>query len=338
MRACRILIAGLALVVGVAAARGAGGQDEGRAVFGLPPAPVPDGNALTPGKAALGRILYFERRLSLDNTTSCATCHNPKLGWTDHRPTVLGVREQLGARNAPTILNAAYEKAMFWDGRMATLEEQSKEPIANPREMGLSLEEAEKRVQSIPGYAPLFTAAFGDSKVTIDRIADAIASFERTVVSADSPYDRYLAGDRRAMTRAALRGKKLFNGKAKCAQCHTGPTFSDGRFHNVGVGLQRRVQDLGRFDVTKQESDRGAFKTPTLRNLGGSFPYMHDGSQATLAEVIDYFDKGGFGNQWLSADIKPLGLTSREKRDLLAFLGSLDGTNMIVEPPEEFPR
>lgn len=305
---------------------------------GLPKPAVPKDNPLTKAKVELGKFLFFDKRLSQDKTLSCASCHNPRTGWTDQRPTSRGFRDQLSDRNAPMLLNAAYQTTQFWDGRAASLEEQAKSPIANPREMALSHDEAAARIFAVKGYGRLFKAAFGDPMVTIDRIVQAIASFERTLLSGNSPFDRYKAGDKKALSAEAVRGLDVFGGKANCVQCHTGPNLTDGLFHNLGPGMERRVQDMGRHVVTKQDKDRGAFKTPGLRNLSQTAPYMHDGSQATLEEVIAFLDQGGRANPWLSPLIKPLGLSDQEKKDLVAFLRALDGNPVAVEEPKDLPR
>ncbi len=300
--------------------------------------PVPKDNPLTEAKIKLGKMLFFDKRMSLDGTVSCATCHDPKKGWADQRPTTIGVRQQLGRRNSPTILNAAFHETQFWDGRAPTLEEQAKDPISNPKEMALTHEQATTRIAAVKGYARYFKAAFGDSKVTIGRIVQALGSFQRTIIAGDSPYDRYLAGDRKAMKPEAMRGLAVFNGKASCISCHSGPDLTDGRFHNVGAGMQRRVQDLGRYEVTKLDEDKGAFKTPMLRNLSDTFPYMHDGSLATLEQVIEFFDKGGHSNPWLSSEVRPLELSADERRDLLSFLVALDGDKVLVSEPKRLPQ
>lgn len=299
---------------------------------------APKDNPTTKAKVALGKLLFFDKRLSSDKTVSCATCHDPKKGWTDHRPISIGVFHRLGTRNAPTLLNAAFHESQFWDGRAADLESQSIGPIENPKEMDMPHAKAVETISAIRGYAPHFRGAFGDSAVTIGRIVQAIASFQRTVLTGNSPYDRHLAGKRGALTASAARGLELFNGKASCNSCHSGPDLTDGRFHNVGAGMQRRVQDLGRYEVTKQDKDKGAFKTPMLRNLSDTFPYMHDGSLATLEEVVDYFDRGGLPNPHLDPGVKPLGLTEEEKRSLVAFLRALNGDKVLVAEPKRFPR
>ncbi len=302
--------------------------------LGLKSAPeVPEDNPITDAKVELGKRLYFDKRLSRDATVSCATCHDPQKGWTDRSPVSTGIKGQHGTRSAPTVLNAAYMDLQFWDGRAASLEEQAKGPIENPVEMGFTHAEASARIASIKGYAPYFKAAFGDDKVDIDRIVKAIASFERTVLTGNSPYDRWVAGDKKALTAAQKRGLALFQGKADCEFCHSGFNFSDSGFHNLGVGMNAKSPDLGRFAVTKKDSDRGAFKTPTLRNLADTAPYMHDGSEKTLADVVELYDRGGDKNPWLDARLHPLHLSRSEKKDLIAFLGALNGDKLEIKPP-----
>jgi len=300
--------------------------------------PAPKDNPTTPAKAALGKLLFFDKRMSLDGTVSCATCHDPRKGWTDQRPTAIGVRQQLGRRNTPTVLNAAYHETQFWDGRAPSMEEQAKDPISNPKEMGLTHDQAVARIAAVKGYERYFKDAFGDPTVTIERIVQAESSFQRTLLTGDSPYDRYVAGKRDALKTNAVRGLAIFNGKASCASCHSGPDMTDGRFHNVGAGMHRRVQDLGRYEVTKQDKDKGAFRTPPLRNLSDTFPYMHDGSLATLEQVVEFFDRGGHPNPWLNSEIKPLRLSAEEKRDLLSFLVALNGDKVLVAEPQRLPQ
>ncbi len=301
---------------------------------GIPqPPPVPAKNPINDAKVDLGKRLYFDKRLSRNSAVSCATCHSPRKGWTDQSPVSTGIHGLKGTRSAPTVLNAAYNLLQFWDGRAPSLEEQAKGPMQNPVEMGFSLPGVVKRLKSIRGYAPLFRKAFGSPGVTIERVVQAIASFERTVITGNSPYDRYQAGDAKAMSADARRGMEIFFGKGNCSVCHAGFNFSDSDFHNIGVGMSRPKPDLGRFDVTKRDRDRGAFKTPTLRNLSDTAPYMHDGSEKTLARVVDFYDKGGEPNKWLDGRIKPLHLTSAEKKELLAFLDALNGDRVIVESP-----
>lgn len=287
---------------------------------------IPQDNPITPEKVELGKLLFFDKRLSKDNTVSCATCHDPQKGFTDQVPVSTGMHGQKGALSAPTVLNAAYMFSQFWDGRAKTLEEQAKGPIINPVEMGNTHEFCSQTISEIKGYRPYFKAAYGTEEVTIDRIANAIATFERTVLSGNSAWDRYTQlKDESALTEAGKRGLVLFEGKARCTQCHVGFTLSDSLFHNLGVGMNQENPHLGRYNVTKEEKDKGAFKTPTLRDLLQTAPYMHDGSIATLEEVIELYDRGGEPNKWLDPKMKPLALTADEKADLLEFLKSLEG-------------
>lgn len=287
---------------------------------------IPEDNPLTAEKAELGKLLYFDKRLSKDGTVSCATCHDPQKGWTDQDAVSTGINGQKGDRSAPTVLNSAYMFSQFWDGRAKTLEEQAKGPIQNPIEMGNTHELCSSTIAAVEGYKPYFKAAFGSEEVTIDRIAKAIASFERTVLSGNSPWDKYTQlKDETAMSESAKRGLQLFEGKARCTQCHVGFTLSDSLFHNLGVGMNKQNPDLGRAKETKLEKDNGAFKTPTLRDLLRTAPYMHDGSVKTLEDVIELYDRGGEPNQWLDPKMKPLNLTKEEKADLLEFLKSLEG-------------
>ena len=322
----------LALVGATAGAADFGGSDYPYPVpLGLKAPDVPADNPVTDAKVALGKTLFFDKRLSRDSTISCASCHDPKKGWTDQAPVSSGIRGQKGTRSAPTVLNAAYMDLQFWDGRAKSLEEQAKGPIENPIEMGFTHAEAVQRLSGIKGYAPLFKAAFGDQSVSIDRIAMAIATFERTVLTGNAPYDRWLAGDKKAMSPAAVEGLKLFNDKdrANCVACHDGINFSDSDFHNTGIG----GTEPGRAAITGQGKDQGAFKTPTLRNLKYTGPYMHDGSKKTIGEAIDLYDEGGIKNPNLDSRIKPLKLTEIEETDLAYFLDALNGDPVNIAPP-----
>jgi cytochrome c peroxidase len=299
---------------------------------------VPESNPMNDDKIALGKLLYFDQRLSKDRTLSCASCHNPFHGFADPSRTSLGVGRQFGARNSPTVLNRLFSRAQFWDGRAQDLEEQAHGPLTNPVEMAMgSHDDVVARVKEVAGYPPLFAKAFGDPAVTMPRIAQAIAAYERTVVTGDSPYDRYLAGDKSAMSEAQLRGMGTFFGRGRCVICHSGFNFTDEKFHNLGVGMNLEKPDLGRFVVTNVEGDKGAFKTPTLRNIVLTAPYMHDGSEGTLEEVVEFYDRGGNRNPWLSKDIQPLGLSPSEKRDLVAFMEALTGPVANADPPKTLP-
>jgi len=307
--------------------------------LGLAPIIWPKNNPYTPEKAELGRLLYFDKRLSADNTVACATCHNPTLGFSDGQPASVGIRGQRGGRNAPTVVNRVYGGPQFWDGRAPSLEEQAKGPIANPIEMGETQDNVVAKLRAVTGYRKLFAEAFGTEEFTIDHIGQAIATFERTVLSGNSPYDRYEAGDQQALSPAAVRGRDVFFNKAKCDQCHFGINLTDGAYYNIGVGMEKADPDIGRFTVTKNEWDYGAFKTPTLREIANSAPYMHDGSFKTLEEVVDFYDKGGVANKNRHERIKQLNLTSQEKKDLVEFLKALSGEGwQHVSEPTAFPE
>lgn len=313
---------------------------------------VPEDNPVTPERVALGRALYFDPRLSQDGTVSCATCHAPDKGFADGKKVSEGIGGQKGTRNAPTVLNAVFYEFQFWDGRAASLEEQAKGPLVNPVEMGnASHDDVVKTVRAIPEYQAAFKSAFG-REPSIDDVAAAIAAFERSVLSGNSPFDRFVAGDQGALSEPARRGWELWNGKARCNTCHpfggATPNFSDNKFHNIGVAakgrdfatLARRAasesdpaqlafhpdfSELGRFVVTRQPKDIGAFKTPGLRDVALTAPYMHDGSEATLLDVVVFYDKGGEPNPYLDGGIVPLHLTDQEKQDLVAFMEALTG-------------
>ena len=280
---------------------------------GLKPVPVPADNPLTPEKVELGKQLYFDPRLSCDETVSCASCHDPKKGWSNGEPFATGVRSQVGGRSAPTIINAAYSELQFWDGRAHRLEGQALGPIQNPIEMDHKLEDCVTKLNKIAGYREQFRKVF-DTDVTPENIAKAIAAFERTVLSGNAPFDRFKAGDKTALSDAAQRGLKLFFGKGHCSACHTGPNFTDDAFHNIGVGINKAKPDLGRYEVTKVEGDKGAFKTPTLREIARTGPYMHDGSMKTLEEVVEHYDKGGIANPQLDEEIFPAQADRRRRR------------------------
>ncbi len=315
---------------------------------------IPEDNPLTRAKIELGRQLYFDPRLSNDGTISCASCHDPAHAYTAPTRFGVGIHGQEGGRNSPVAYNRLLSRAQFWDGRAATLEEQAVGPIANPIEMGNTHEECVKFVGSLPGYRLQFEKIFEDG-VTIDNVGRAIASFERVLVTGPTPYDdavglirfeETFAEDLEDMewfaeeepelfeqyqqlkakttanplSESARRGMDLFFGKANCANCHSGANFADEQYHNLGVGMDAAEPDLGRYDQTKQESDKGAFKTPTLRNVALSGPYMHDGSQETLEEVMKWYNIGGEKNPWLSDKMKPLDLNEQEIADVIAFM------------------
>ncbi len=291
--------------------------------------PVPEDNALTPAKIALGRRLFHDRQLSPDGKVSCATCHDPGRAFAGDRSSAVRVGRSIGRRDVPAIINRAWGRSFFWDGRAASLEEQALQPILNPLELGASRDHVLSLVRS-RSYIRDFQRAFGADPVFED-VARAVASYVRTIVAGDSPFDRYRDGDRSALTRQEERGVAVFFGPGRCASCHSGPTFTDELFHNTGVAWRDGdngipvVVDLGRAAVTSADKDRGAFKTPTLREVARTAPYMHDGSIATLEDVVELYDLGGRFNPGLDPKIRALGLSSPEKADLVAFLRALSG-------------
>ena len=299
----------------------------------LPPVPAPPDNPQTDAKIRLGKQLYFDTRLSADNTISCATCHDPRTGFSNPNPTDTGIKGQVGGRNSGTIINAAYMRFQFWDGRAGSLEEQALGPIHNPIEMGETLENVINKLNAIPGYKEQFNQVFG-TDASAEGIAKAIASYERTVISGPSPYDLWLMGDKSAMTKAAVRGLRIFNGKGHCTPCHSGPMFSDQSFHNLGAGMDKPNPDLGRFSQTKNPTDTGRFKTPTLRNIAETPPYLHTGMEKTLMDVVDFYDRGGTRNPHLDPLVLPLRLTRQEKEDLVEFMKALSGPVPATEVPK----
>lgn len=332
---------------------------------------------ITWAKIELGRQLYFDPRLSVDGTVSCASCHHPDHSWAFDSQFGIGIRQQTGGRNSPVSFNRILGDVQFWDGRAATLEEQAVGPIANPIEMGNSHDACVAEVAKHPVYVKQFEAIWGPESVNIDNVGSAIATFERTLVTGPSPYDYYSvlepflklytaedlkfleeddpdshkayvaaksAADAHPMTESAIRGKELFfSEKSNCTACHAGANFADELYHNLGVGMEGWDKDgaevdLGRYVVTKVEKDKGAFKTPTLRNIALTGPYMHDGSQKTLREVVDWYAKGGHANPWLSDKVKKLELSEQDKQDLVAFMEALTGEFTPVVGDERLPE
>jgi cytochrome c peroxidase len=336
---------------------------------------MPPGSPLTPALVALGAKLFFESRLSDDGTVACATCHDPGRAFTDGRPTSIGVHGKVGQRNAPTVLNALYNQTQFWDGRAHTLEQQAALPITNPFEMGsATIGDAVARIADDQEYQEQFKQAFGRGVNEQDMLR-AIATYERTLVSFDSPFDHFIAGDRNAVSDSAKRGWELFNTKARCNLCHAltdnqrdATVFTDNDFHNIGVGIVRHrvvplaqqaerdlaqgnlkdidraaietpLSALGRFLITHKETDIASFKTPDIRNVLVTSPYFHDGSQQTLWDVVDHYNKGdGLTDFWLDEDIQPLALTEPEIDNLVAFMASLTSPQYKALGDAEFAR
>ncbi len=351
--------------------------------LGLPPVPIPADNPQTPAKIALGDKLFHDARFSSTGTISCASCHADAKAFTDHLPVAEGIHKLKGTRNTPTIINAAYFHLLFWDGREPSLEAQAKDPMVNPVEMGLKNHEPVlKIVRTDPAYQAMFKQVFGvtGNQVTMKQVLMAIASFERNVVSGDSPFDRYVyGGDKKAMSPAAVAGMSIFQNKGRCVDCHTMnttyATFTDNRFHNLGIGsnelgtkkmqqlamaflaskahrkevdttglTNKDMSELGRFAVTGQLNDHGAFKTPILRNVAVTGPYMHNGSLKSLMDVVNFYNNGGVVKKgekatvFQSGGIRPLGLTEKEKKELVAFLEALTSPQYVNDGPKSHIR
>jgi cytochrome c peroxidase len=297
----------------------------------LPAGIYPQDNPWSQEKEDLGKLLYFDPRLSGDNSISCATCHHPDKGWSDGLPRTIGFGGKELGRHSPTIINSGYFEVLMWDGRAPSLDAQAKGPIQAAGEMNQNAEELIQELGAIPEYKERFAKVFGESGITFDNVAAAIATFERSVVSKNSAYDKYMQGDKQAMSPAAVNGMKLFFGKAKCSICHNGPALTDSGFHNIGVKQHGPLtEDLGRFNISKDESDKGAFKTPGLRSISQSPPYMHDGSEATLKDVVEFYNRGGDVAENRSAFITPLNLSEQEVLELVEFLKALDGEPLKV--------
>lgn len=325
-------------------AQAPGGDTPPAPPLGLPAVQWPDDNPYSAEKVELGRLLYFDPRLSGEKI-SCASCHAPEKAFTDGEAFSTGIGGQKGGRSAPTVINRAYSTQQFWDGRADSLEEQAKGPIANPLEMtaektaDAAHAASVKRLKAVPGYVKRFETVFGTKNLNIDHVAKAIATYERTVYSGNAPYDRYNAGDKKAMTPGQIRGMNVFFNKAACDSCHLGFNFTDGSYVNIGIGMDKPKPDLGRYGVSARDEDRGAFKTPTLREIEHTGPYMHDGSLKTLEEVVEHYNKGGIKNPQLDQRMKPLNLSAQDKQDLIAFLKALSGEGWQNKTaPKELPK
>ena len=306
-------------------------------------------NPPTPERVRLGRWLFFDTRLSADNTIACATCHRPQHAFSEPTPVSIGIGGQKGGRKAPSFVNQAWTTLphFFWDGRAASLEEQAGGPMINPIEMGNKNHEVVvAKIAEIKSYAKYFREAFGTEEVTIERITKAIADYERTRMSGNSPWDRWRAGDRDAVSNEVKQGHRLFFGTAFCNNCHLGQNFTDSKFHDLGVGWDRKAKkfvDVGRYAVTKNEADTGAFKTPSLRDVSKRAPYMHDGSIKTLREVVEFYSKGGEPNPYLDRKIdrrfaEQLDFSEEQITALVKFMEALDGEGYQDTPPVAFPQ
>jgi len=328
---------------------------------------IPPDNQLSATKIALGRALYFDKRLSVDGTVSCATCHDPSLAFTDSKAIAIGAGFIRGARNAPTILNSVFSESLFWDGRAPSLEEQVKHPLMSPFEMGMSTTQSLlERVSAIPEYQKEFKRVFNSKAITLDAIAKAIAAYERTLLSGNSPFDHFITGNKAALTDSQRRGWELFKGKAKCIECHsyspTQPVFSDSKFHNTGIAVSDTLlanllsigptqqtsltttahssdlSALGRFAVTRRTEDIGAFKTPTLRDVELTSPYMHDGSLKTLIDVVHFYNRGGNPNSHLDQRIQPLKLSDSDINELVEFMRTLTSDDVLRQCQTAIPQ
>ena len=301
---------------------------------------IPADNPVTVQKVELGRLLFFDKRLSNDNTIACASCHLMQHGFTDGQPVASGIRGQKGGRSAPASFNRVFSSAQFWDGRAATLEDQSIGPFTNPIEHGfVNYDVMIAKMNKIPGYKTLFLRTFGED-ISIGLVGKAIASFQRTVLSGNSPMDRFdQGGEANAISPEAQRGLLLFRDKARCTKCHSGFNLTDEKFHNLGIGWDDNKVDLGRYMVTKNAEELGAFKTPTLREIARTAPYMHDGRFKTLEDVVNFYNQGGVKNPHQDPLILPLELTKEEKHDLVQFLRTLSGEGYKhATAPTSFPQ
>jgi cytochrome c peroxidase len=336
MRQTRLAVGTLQIVAFVGAlawALGAGVSSSAEAPLNRPslkeeyrrPAeiPFPEDNPYSKAKAYLGKLLFYDPILSGAQTRSCSTCHNPSLSWTDGLPRAIGEKQEAMALRAPTLLDVAWMPRPGWDGHFRDLEAVAFGPILSPGNMNVSEKVLIERLSAIPGYVAAFDAAFGEGDITRRKIELALATFQRTIVSAEAPFDRWLNGDEFVISEAAKRGFDLFNGKARCSSCHSGWSFTDFSFHDIGTG---KDTDIGRGKLFPSSAKlRYAFKTPTLRDVARRAPYMHDGSFATLRDVVDLYDRGGIDRPSRSDRIFPLKLTDNEKSDLIAFLHTLTG-------------
>jgi cytochrome c peroxidase len=300
--------------------------DVDKVPLGLPERIVPKDNPLTPERVALGRRLFFDPLLSRTETIACANCHDPAHGFAGRDPIAVGIDGKKGKRHAPSLLNRAFANYFFWDGRETSLEAQALKPIEDPVEMDNSLAEVTRRLQAHTAYPALFKAAFDDG-ITAQNLGKALASFERTLLLGNSRVDRFRAGETGVLNDAERHGLWLWESKARCWRCHSGPNFTDGKFHNTGVSWGKEPLDLARFEITGEEKDRGRFKTPSLRGVAITAPYMHDGSMSTLEEVIRFYNQGGLYRSRLNSNrdafLEPLGLSFEEMENLAAFLRAL---------------
>lgn len=297
--------------------------------------PYPADNAPSKSRVELGKMLFFDPRLSGAANMSCATCHNPSLGWSDGLPTAKGVKSQVLGRATPTVINTAYNSIQMWDGRKKNLEQQATGPLESPAEMAMDMNKLVSFLNSSQGYKAKFQEAYPGEPIDTKAVSKAIASFERTVISRNSPFDQWLRGDAKAMTASQIRGFRLFadQSKGNCTACHHAPNFTDNGFHNLGLASYDAEKDAGRYSIVKHTSLKGAFKTPTLRNVADTAPYFHDGSARTLTEVMDHYNRGGVSKTDLSGLIRPLNLSPQEVADIVAFMQALSSKQEPITLP-----
>jgi len=291
--------------------------------------PFPAANPYNAEKAQLGKMLFFDQRLSRNFNMNCATCHNPSLGWEDGVSGAFGGQGVTLGRNSPTVLNMAWGKTFFWDGRSSTLEDQIRGPVESPNEMNVSLDTVAKRLNEVPGYRQWFERVFPGKGIHVDGILKAIATYERTIVSGTAPFDRWVSGDDSAISDSAKRGFKFFNGQGGCSACHTGWNFTDNEFHDIGLA----TEDEGRKVISQKSSDQHAFKTPGLRNISQRAPFMHNGSIKSLEQVMLHYVSGGIPRSSRSEQMKPVPMTQQQIADLVTFMDSLTGDDQPVSLP-----
>lgn len=301
----------------------------------LPDEPrYPSGNEPTAARIKLGKTLFFDPRLSGDGSMSCATCHNPQFGWTDGLPTAVGNKSEILERATPTIVNSGYNHLQMWDGRKRTLEAQAMGPMETVQEMNMDVKRLFEWLNRSKGYGAMFEAAYPGEPIDAKTLSKALGAYERTVVSKNSPFDRWVKGDARAMTTQQVNGFKLFVGKAKCADCHSAPNFTDNGFHNLGLpSFGVAEPDMGRYGIKPLGLMKGAFKTPTLRDVTMTAPYFHDGYAATLEDVVDHYNKGGVVKTNLSPNMHELNLSQQEQQDVVAFVKALTSPQQEVSLP-----
>lgn len=329
------LVGAAAMLVALSVSAAPSGVAKKKPDYTMPKLDVPHDNALTPARIELGQKLFFDPRLSGSQWISCASCHNPGLGWSDGLPTAIGDGMKTLPRATPTILNVAFNKIQMWDGRARTLEEQALGPIVAEGEMRQSMPILLTRLNAIPGYVDLFARAYPGEGINEKTLGKALASFERTVISHNAPFDRWIAGERDAIGPAAKRGFALFEGKANCVACHQGHNFVDDGFHNIGLKpTPGQAEDLGRFSQRKVNVLKGAFKTPTLRDIALTAPYMHNGMYKTLEEVVDHYNRGGDVKDNLDPNIEPLNLSRQEQADLVEFMKTLTSAPIAITFPQ----